>query len=784
MQAAYAALLAVLVPGGARGFEALAGARQRLFPIQFEFILERRDKVAVLRRVELAVERQQPLLVVVLAAGPPQLRVVRGDSAIAFQLPLRRLAPARRGKLLQQHRRRFRFTIAPCLVSLLVARQHRLRGQQAGRNILGPRAERWSLELRLLQGALRLQPVAGTQIFLDVQIAIQVALQSLRTFDARIARFELREHRDQVFSLFRLQLVLDRRDQPLDGGKIKRLVALQRTLMAEHPGTQFGECRHLLHDGRQRTMVGIGIRLPPAQQCLDAILLAEHHQRRVRPASFDHVLLQPGHPLHDVEVVRGARIGPGQVPARFDTALCGGEIPVHHRRRPVRRSRLEQRLGGQGTDVAFVPVTLQVATRRQRRLPVLAAVQQLADIALRCRGDVHRRSDTRDCDQHQAAQPAPPRALFALLGKGAARFAQRSAQADERRTPTARRSRAGGRGVRLRGLLRRCGVLRLLLAGGILDAEDIQKGIRRADEGRPSDIVDAGRLGGQVGGGIGSGLRRLGIGVDQFRAIHETVAAKCNHITAVQLTRVLLEPLAADIGTVGAAQVLDVKAVVAREDVRVAARQIAQLVGQPLAVAGENLAFLIDQKRELTDDHRLQQATTVFGLQQQLQRCRHRRRTTLFCRGTEQLRLVAQAGKTQLVTRSQFHRYLIDALAVHRGAVETAKIGEVNHAVLLENTRVAPRQPRHQPRIVSRERFLVPADGEQGVVDNNVTQLGLGNRLENELHPALCLSSVSVIGRQPDRFPGPSAAQCLVQSDGIGEDLPVIGEHLLLGIQQ
>ena len=48
-----------------------------------------------------------------------------------------------------------------------------------------------------------------------------------------------------------------------------------------------------------------------------------------------------------------------------------------------------------------------------------------------------------------------------------------------------------------------------------------------------------------MGGGIGSALRRLGVRVDQFHAIHETVAAKRNHITAVQLARVLLEALAA-----------------------------------------------------------------------------------------------------------------------------------------------------------------------------------------------------------------------------------------------
>jgi hypothetical protein len=33
----------------------------------------------------------------------------------------------------------------------------------------------------------------------------------------------------------------------------------------------------------------------------------------------------------------------------------------------------------------------------------------------------------------------------------------------------------------------------------------------------------------------------------------------------------------------------------------------------------------------------------------------------------------------------------------------------------------------------------VPADGKQIVVDDDLTQLGLGDRLENELHPALCL---------------------------------------------
>ena len=235
--------------------------------------------------------------------------------------------------------------------------------------------------------------------------------------------------------------------------------------------------------------------------------------------------------------------------------------------------------------------------------------------------------------------------------------------------------------------------------------------------------------------------RRFGLLVHQLDTIHEAVTAQGDDIAIAEWVGVLLETGTRDVGAIGAAQILEVETVVAQENMRMTAGQILELIGQLFAVAGEHLAFLVHQEGELADDDRFERAFGIFRLQYQYHRCRPAALRQPLGGRAENLYLVTQPRKTDFGPGLQPDRYFVNRLSIDRSAVETAEIGEVNRTILLENARMTPRQPAHQARIVAGERLLVPADGKQCVVDDDLTQLGLGDRLQNKLHPGLCLQN-------------------------------------------
>ena len=162
---------------------------------------------------------------------------------------------------------------------------------------------------------------------------------------------------------------------------------------------------------------------------------------------------------------------------------------------------------------------------------------------------------------------------------------------------------------------------------------------------------------------------------------------------------------------------------------RMTAREILDLIRQLLAVAGEHLTLLVHQEGELADNDRFERAFGGFRLQHQHDRCCPASLRHPLGGRSENFYLVTQPCETYFVAGLQLDRYFPDSLSVHRCAVEAAEIGEVNHAILLENARMPPRQPGNQERIIADERLLVSADGKQRVVDDDLNQPGLGDWL-------------------------------------------------------
>ncbi len=254
----------------------------------------------------------------------------------------------------------------------------------------------------------------------------------------------------------------------------------------------------------------------------------------------------------------------------------------------------------------------------------------------------------------------------------------------------------------------------------VVGAEDLEKGRRRRDEG---GLVARHRR--CRGGGNARGMPA------EADAVGEVIAAEGQQHAVFQRHGALLQAQAIDEGAVGAAQVFDPGAAVAAEDVRVAPRQVAELLRLLLAAARERSVALADEERKARDDDRRERR--VLGRRRQRQRadlCAAARRARAR-RDPDAKR--QHAAEADLVAVAQAAGRGPDGLAIERGAVAAALVGQKDAALLAEQARVAARQHHQDLVVVGRERRLAATDRERAAVDADLAQLRPRQRRENDL---------------------------------------------------
>ncbi|SPC11913.1 hypothetical protein CT19431_40612 [Cupriavidus taiwanensis] len=411
--------------------------------------------------------------------------------------------------------------------------------------------------------------------------------------------------------------------------------------------------------------------------------------------------------------------------------------------------RAQQRFGPERLDRDIVGMPRQVAVGRLRRARVVAGGKAGLHRALGRATPVDRNARH---EREEQQGPAPARRA-PHAGRMAEPEQPRPFRRQQRGTAPLSAPRcagAGGSGRRGQGL--GLGIDLVLLMGGVVDAEDVEEGIWRADKGGAVGVVAGGRRGGGNGrtslrpGGRHRGRGRrigrvrglqyracrggiAGAGVPHVCLVDEVVAAKRNQVAVVQRHAVVGQALAVDEGAIGAAQVLDEGDAALEVHMRMAPRQVVDLVRIAVAKAREGVVALADQVRELLHMQRLQPHVMAFRHQRQ----RHARRLRLR-RARRQPHAEGQRRpEGDFIAIAELRRLARHGRAVHARAVLAAEVSHVDRAMLRKNARMAPRQRRGQCFRVGGERQFAAADRKERFIDADLAELRARHRRQEHI---------------------------------------------------
>ncbi|SOZ22988.1 hypothetical protein CBM2623_A220014 [Cupriavidus taiwanensis] len=732
---------AILLPRRERARHQLARATQGTVAHAVDVGLDRPGEIAVLVRIEQGVEIQQAVLVATAAARGLQRGVLRRDLLLVPQVARQVVGPRSAADLPERGQRGAAVALLPRPGRTgILARQ--LRRRQA-------RAQAGQLRLEWRRGKAAVgQPrhqrprPARAQCLDQAGVALQVRLQPLQARQARILVAVFGQHRHQGFRAVAAQFGGDGGIEPIDRRQIDRGVVLQPAHIAERIGIQVAERRHVARDASERALVRGGVLVPVRQQLAHRRFVGIEPDRRIGAARRGEAL-EPADPVELGHQRPRLRVVRAELAQARQHGIGAGHVAGLEPGGKVGHVGTQQRFGTDGLDLDIAGIPRQVAVGRLRRARVVAGGKARLHRALRRATPVDRGAGHQP-EQQQGPAPArrAPRAPRLVQSEQPGRFRQ------QQRGTATRAPRAVAGGGSRRGLGFGLGVDLVLLVGGIVDAEDVEEGIGRADKGGAVAVVAGGRRGG--GGSRGGGrcgragragwarrvrrpwklqqrTRRRGIVgavVPHLRLVDKVVAAKRDQVAIVERHAVVGQAPAVDEGAIGAAEILDEGDAALEVDMGMAPRQVVDLVRIAVAKAREGIVALADQVRELLHMQRLQPDVMAFRHQRQ----RYARRPGLRRARRQPHPERQRRPERDFIAIAEPRRLARHWRAVHARAVLAAEVGHIDHAMLGKNARMAPRQRCGQCFRVGGKRQLAAADREQRFIDADFAEFGARHR--------------------------------------------------------
>ncbi len=449
--------------------------------------------------------------------------------------------------------------------------------------------------------------------------------------------------------------------------------------------------------------MALRIVFPAFKQIADPGFVRIDADRRIHAAPADHETLEIAHPLQFADKRCGIGIHRAQRFHLRNLRVGAVEVALLQCSEPAGQFRLQQRFA--------------------RKSP-FARRQQVFQLAL-CRA-AQVECDRGHRDQRHAGGSPPRRAPHGRSVVARERARQLRCEHAPATLHTARLAVA----FRFVGGGLRSQVDFVFALPRLVDAENIEERVRGADK-RGLVGID-GIFQRRRRNHLGHGRLDFGV-VLQVYPVDEVIAAECNDVAVMQRVRAFVQAFSANERAVRAAQILDMGLAAFQENVRVAPRDVVDLMRIAILVAREYLVGLADEKRERVHVDRLQTEVVALRYEHDAERQRrarggHDARARLDADAVRQL-----AAKTQFVAGAHAGGRLPDADAVQRRAVLAVEIGDIDGAMFGENAGVPARQPGEQFARIVRERGFAASDREQVVDDADRPQRRMRHRREHDI---------------------------------------------------